>query len=134
MINFEFICSVNPWRRLSRRNGLFFHRCRNFISSVKNYSYMTLPPLRQDCQPTSTLVAMDLIYPKPDLSFLFPASSMGVQERLFSSWPMQIPVLWFTGILDGNYLGSTKGSHNLPLNPGSWKAPFDPGGRQRANR
>jgi penicillin-binding protein 1C len=92
---------------------------QEFYFKRKNFSYMTLPPLRQDCQPTSTLVAMDLIYPKPGSKLFIPRELDGRAGKVVFELAHANPSIMVYWHLDGNYLGSTKGSHNLPLHPGT---------------
>jgi penicillin-binding protein 1C len=61
---------------------------------------------------------MDLIYPKPNSKIFIPRELNGVQGNVVFELAHRNPhtiVYWH---LDGDYLGSTKGSHHLPLNPG----------------
>ncbi len=83
----------------------------------KNYSYKTLPPFRKGCQSATPLVAMDLIYPKADSKIFIPRELNGVAGKVVFELAHRNPdavVFWH---LDGNFVGSTKGNHNLPLNP-----------------
>ena len=87
----------------------------------KNLSFQIVPPFRDDCQVPSTLTAMDLIYPKPDSKIFIPRELNGVAGNVVFELAHRNPdtiVYWH---LDGDYLGSTKGSHHLPLNPGAGK-------------
>ncbi|HKZ36117.1 MAG TPA: penicillin-binding protein 1C, partial [Chryseolinea sp.] len=87
----------------------------------KNLSYKVVPPFRNDCQVPSTLTAMDLIYPKRDSKIFIPRELNGVAGNVVFELAHRNPdtiVYWH---LDGDYLGSTKGSHHLPLNPGEGK-------------
>jgi penicillin-binding protein 1C len=83
----------------------------------KNYSYKTLPPFRKGCESATPLVAMDLIYPKADSKIFIPRELNGVVGKVVFELAHRNPdavVFWH---LDGNFVGSTKGNHNLPLNP-----------------
>jgi len=83
----------------------------------KNFSYKVLPPFRKDCQNASLLASMDLIYPKPDSKIFIPRELNGAEGKVVFELAHRNPgtiVYWH---LDGNFVGSTKGSHSLPLHP-----------------
>jgi penicillin-binding protein 1C len=90
---------------------------QEYYFRTKNLSYTPLPPFRTDCQNASALVSMDLIYPKPDSKIFIPRELNGVSGKVVFELAHRNPgaiVYWH---LDGEYVGSTKGTHNLPLNP-----------------
>ena len=90
---------------------------QEYYFRAKNFSYKTLPPFRKDCQNSSPLISMDLIYPKPDSKIFIPRELSGNEGKIIFELAHRNPntvVYWH---LDGNFVGSTKGSHNLILNP-----------------
>jgi penicillin-binding protein 1C len=83
----------------------------------KNFSYRTLPAYRPDCRNASSLISMDLIYPKLNSSIFIPRELDGANGKVVFELAHSDPravVYWH---LDGNYIGMTTGKHNLPLNP-----------------
>lgn len=90
---------------------------QEYYFKSKNFSYKPLPPFRKDCQTATPLVAMDLIYPKSDSKIFVPRELDGVAGKVVFELAHRNPnavVYWH---LDGDFVGSTKGNHNLPLNP-----------------
>ena len=84
---------------------------------MKNFSYKTLPPYRKDCESVSQLISMDLIYPEPDSKIFIPRELNGTGGKIIFELAHRNPntiVYWH---LDGNFVGATKGSHNLVLHP-----------------
>jgi len=87
----------------------------------KNLSFRPLPAFRKDCEVTTALSAMDLIYPKPDSRIFIPRELNGVQgQAVFqvAHRNSQVTIHWH---LDGAYVGSTMGKHFLPVRPGAGK-------------
>lgn len=87
----------------------------------KNISFKTLPPFRGDCEISSALSPMDLIYPKPNASIFIPREldgSSGVAVFQLAHHNPSTTVHWH---LDGTYVGSTTKKHFLPLNPKAGK-------------
>ncbi len=80
----------------------------------KNLSYKPLPPLRRDCT-ESSLVAMELLYPKPGASIFIPRELDGAPGlTLFQAAhrSTEATIFWH---LDGVYMGSTKKNHQISL-------------------
>ncbi|HZI25004.1 MAG TPA: penicillin-binding protein 1C, partial [Chryseolinea sp.] len=88
-----------------------------YYFKAKNYSYKTLPPFRKDCAQASTVPSMDVIYPKPDSKIFIPRDLNGVAGKVVFELAHRNPGIVVYWHLDGNYVGSTKGRHHLPLNP-----------------
>ncbi|MEO5976586.1 MAG: penicillin-binding protein 1C [Chryseolinea sp.] len=87
----------------------------------KNISFKALPPFREDCEISSALSPMDLIYPKPNASIFIPREldgSIGVAVFQLAHHNPSTTVHWH---LDGTYVGSTTRKHFLPLNPSTGK-------------
>lgn len=83
----------------------------------RNFSYKTLPPFRKDCENSSPLVSMDLIYPEPDSKIFIPRELNGTGGKVIFELAHRNPSTVVYWHLDGNFIGSTQGKHNLPLNP-----------------
>jgi penicillin-binding protein 1C len=103
--------------RVVQANWFVLPPLQEYYFRTKNFSYKILPPFRKDCQRSSPLVSMDLIYPKHDSKIFIPRELNGVAGKVVFELAHRTPgaaVYWH---LDGEYVGSTKGTHNLPLNP-----------------
>ncbi len=90
---------------------------QEYYYRARNLSYKTLPPYREDCEKSSPLVTMDLIYPEPDSKIFVPRELDGTVGNVVFELAHRNPssvVYWH---LDGNFIGSTSGKHNLPINP-----------------
>lgn len=94
---------------------------QEFFYRSKNISYKTLPPFRFDCQPSSPLVSMDLIYPKPNSRIFIPRELDGKMGSAVFELAHRNPAMTVHWHLDGIYLGSTKKSHHLAVNPDQGK-------------
>jgi len=82
----------------------------------KNPSYRTLPPYRSDCE-TQGSNAMEIIYPKQFSKIYVPVEidgSMGKTIFEVAHRKSSAVIYWH---LDGNYLGSTQGIHQMGLTP-----------------
>lgn len=83
----------------------------------KNISYRPLPPFRSDCTSPASIPAMDLVYPKPNARILIPRDFQGkAGSSVFelAHRNEQAEVFW---LLDGVFIGTTRGVHRLALNP-----------------
>jgi penicillin-binding protein 1C len=90
---------------------------QEYYFRTRNFSYKTLPPYRKDCESASQLISMDLIYPEPDSKIFIPRELNGTGGKVIFELAHRNPnavVYWH---LDGNFVGSTRGKHNLVLNP-----------------
>jgi penicillin-binding protein 1C len=91
---------------------------QEYYFRAKNVSYLPLPPLRADCQVASAVDAMELIYPKPSSKVYIPRELSGKTGNAVFHLAHRNPGATVHWHLDGNYLGSTKSRHQLPVNPG----------------
>jgi penicillin-binding protein 1C len=60
---------------------------------------------------------MDLIYPKPNSKIFIPRDLNGLSTQVVFELAHSDPgavVYWH---LDGSFIGTTQGKHNMPLNP-----------------
>ena len=114
---FRVHSECEPMDRIVQATWFVLPPMQEYYFRTKNLSYTPLPPFRTDCQNASALVSMDLIYPKPDSKIFIPRELNGVSGKVVFELAHRNPgaiVYWH---LDGEYVGSTKGTHNLPLNP-----------------
>jgi penicillin-binding protein 1C len=94
---------------------------QEYYYRTKNLSYRTLPPFRRDCANPASLAAMDIIYPKLNAQIFIPRELDGRPgSALFevAHRNHQTTIYWH---LDGDYLGSTRGTHQFPVAPKSGK-------------
>ncbi len=94
---------------------------QEYYYRTKNLSYKSLPPFRRDCANPASLAAMDLIYPKLNAQIFIPRELDGQPgSALFevAHRNHQTTIYWH---LDGDYLGSTRGTHRFPVAPKSGK-------------
>jgi penicillin-binding protein 1C len=94
---------------------------QEYYFRTKHMSYKPLPPFRNDCQPISLQIAMDLIYPKPNARIFIPRELNGKAGNAVFELAHRNPNTTVHWHLDGVYLGSTLKSHHFPLNPGEGK-------------
>ncbi len=83
----------------------------------KNISYRPLPPFRTDCQNTTVVASMDLVYPEPNARILIPRDFSGSPGSTIFELAHRQPgasVFWH---LDGVFIGTTRGTHRLALAP-----------------
>ena len=90
---------------------------QEYYFKSKNYAYKTLPPFRKDCAQASVVTSMDIIYPKRDSKIFIPRDLNGAAGKVVFELAHRNPKMVVYWHLDGNYVGSTKGNHHLPLNP-----------------
>jgi penicillin-binding protein 1C len=88
----------------------------HYYKSV-NLSYKILPPYRKDCEISKTAVSMDIVYPKNNSSLFIPRELDGTPGSSVFELAHRNPntiVYWH---LDGNYIGLTKRTHHIAINP-----------------
>jgi penicillin-binding protein 1C len=109
--------ACSPIDQMASVNWFVLPPVQEYYYKPKNISYRTLPPFRKDCQSSFNLVAMDLIYPKPNARIFIPRDldgKMGNAVFELAHRNSSIMVYWH---LDGIYIGSTKKNHHLIVNP-----------------
>ncbi len=92
---------------------------QEYYFKSRNLSYRLLPPFRKDCEDPSNLTSIDLIYPKPNAKIFIPrelSSQLGSTVFEVVHRNPSINVYWH---LDGNFMGTTRKSHKMPLSPGA---------------
>ncbi|MBT1709910.1 penicillin-binding protein 1C [Fulvivirgaceae bacterium PWU5] len=113
--------NCEPVDRMVDVNWFVLPPAQEYYFRPHNVSYRSLPPFRKDCQPSSAVVAMDLIYPKPGARIYIPRDLNGqLGDAVFelAHRNPQSTVFWH---LDGEYLGSTQRHHHLTVRPGQGK-------------
>jgi penicillin-binding protein 1C len=103
--------------RMADVNWFVLPPIQEYYYRPRNISYRTLPPYRKDCQPASSFSTMDLLYPKPNARIFIPRElngDMGSAVFELAHRNPDITVFWH---LDGNFIGSTRKNHHLPVNP-----------------
>ncbi len=83
----------------------------------KNFSYKKLPAFQPGCQNGSPVATMDLIYPRNDSEIFVPRELNGSDGKVVFELAHSDPgavVYWH---LDGHFIGTTSGKHNMALNP-----------------
>lgn len=83
----------------------------------KNISYRPLPPYRSDCRPAALLPNMDLVYPKLDVRLFIPRTLDGKMSSTVFELAHRDPQASVYWHLDGEYIGTTRKTHKLPLQP-----------------
>lgn len=87
-----------------------------YYYKTKNPTYSELPPFRSDCK-SSSASSMELIYPKQDTKIFVPVEldeSSGKTVFKVAHRKPETTIYWH---LDDNYIGSTKGIHQLGFSP-----------------
>lgn len=105
--------------RIHSVNWFVLPPVQEYYFKSKNLSYKPLPPLRSDCAGGSRLVAMDLIYPKPGASIFIPRELDGTPGRVLFQAAHRSSSSTIYWHLDGEYIGSTKKTHQLSLSAAS---------------
>lgn len=93
---------------------------QEFYFKAKNISYRSLPPYRAECRPAAS-GGMDLIYPRLDTRIYIPVELDGRPGQTIFRLAHQeagAQVFWH---LDGHYVGTTRGTHQLALKPAHGK-------------
>lgn len=87
----------------------------------RNVSYKALPPFRADCGDQGGLVAMELVYPKPNARIFIPRDLDGTPGSAVFELAHRSASATVHWHLDGAYLGNTAKNHRFALNPGEGK-------------
>lgn len=90
---------------------------QEYYFKSKNLSYKPLPPFRKDCQNSTAVAAMDLIYPKPNARIYIPRELDGTPGRSVFELAHSNPAMKVYWHLDGEFIGETKKNHQMALNP-----------------
>jgi penicillin-binding protein 1C len=90
---------------------------QEYYFKSKNLSYKSLPPFRQDCEASSGLLAMDLIYPKPNAKIFIPRDLNGAPGSSIFELAHRNSASRVYWHLDGEFIGETRKNHQMALNP-----------------
>jgi penicillin-binding protein 1C len=107
--------------KISQRSWFVLPPLQAYYFREKNFSYRPVPPFRSDCVPATSLTSMDLIYPKADSKIFIPRELDGIAGKVVFELAHRSPGTTVYWHLDGDFVGSTKGSHHLPLKPSTGK-------------
>lgn len=118
---FRVHSECEPLDRISSTNWFVLPPVQEYYFSQKNQSYQPLPPFRQDCQSTSNVASMDLIYPKPGARIFIPRDLDGTPGSSVFELAHRSATTKVYWHLDGEFIGETKKTHQLALNPGEGK-------------
>jgi penicillin-binding protein 1C len=105
--------------RISTVNWFILPAVQEYYYRIRNISYKSPPPFREDCPDPGRLRNMDLVYPKPGARLFIPRDVTGDPGSVVFQLAHRnaaSKVFWY---LDGEYVGTTQGSHRIPLNPSS---------------
>lgn len=106
--------SVN---KIIHANWFVLPPIQEYYFKSKNITYKPLPPFRNDCQSSTTLAAMDLIYPKPNARIYIPRDLDGTPGRSVFELAHRSPTMKVYWHLDGEFVGETQKNHQMALNP-----------------
>lgn len=106
--------SVN---KIIHANWFVLPPIQEYYFKSKNITYKPLPPFRNDCQSSTTLAAMDLIYPKPNARIYIPRDLDGTPGRSVFELAHRSPTMKVYWHLDGEFVGETHKNHQMALNP-----------------
>lgn len=118
---FRVHSECEPVDRIANTNWFVLPPVQEYYFKPKNLSYRSLPPFRPDCQSSTDIVAMDLIYPKPNAKIFIPRDldgSPGSSVFELAHRNSTIKVYWH---LDGGFIGETTKNHQIALNPDEGK-------------
>ncbi len=112
---FQVNLNCESEKNIITQNWFVLPPVQEYYYRTKNLSYKSLPPLRNDCIGGSGLLAMDLLYPKPNAEIFIPRELDGSPgQALFqvAHRSANSIIYWH---LDGEYLGFTQKTHHLSL-------------------
>jgi penicillin-binding protein 1C len=83
----------------------------------KNPTYSELPSFRSDCKNSAVVSSMELLYPKQASKIYVPVELDESTGKTVFSVAHRKPETTIYWHLDGNYIGSSKGIHQMGLSP-----------------
>ena len=107
--------------KIAHINWFVLPPIQEYFFKAKNLSYKTLPPFRLDCQNTSTVLGMELIYPKPNAKIFIPRDLDGTPGSSVFELAHRNATTKVYWHLDGEFIGETHKNHQIALNPGEGK-------------
>jgi penicillin-binding protein 1C len=106
-----------PISRMITTSWFVLPAIQEFYFRSRNLSYHPLPPYRRDCNNTSAVAAMDLIYPKTDAKIFVPRELDGTPSTVIFELAHRDPTIQVFWHLDGSFIGATRKHHRLSLQP-----------------
>lgn len=113
--------NCEPIERLMETTWFVLPPVTEYYFKIANASYRPLPPYRPDCVPPQSISSMDLIYPRPNARIFIPrdiTGKPGLAVFQIAHRNPDIEVFWH---LDGQFIGVTKNTHKIGLNPSQGK-------------
>lgn len=114
---FRVHSDCEPVNNITHANWFVLPPIQEYYFKSKNITYKPLPPFRNDCQSSTTLAAMDLIYPKPNARIYIPRDLDGTPGRSVFELAHRSPTMKVYWHLDGEFVGETQKNHQMALNP-----------------
>lgn len=102
---------------IAHTNWFVLPPIQEYYFKTKNLSYKALPPFRLDCQNNASVVAMDLIYPKPNAKIFVPRDLDGTPGSSVFELAHRNSATKVYWHLDGEFIGETRKNHQMALNP-----------------
>ncbi len=91
---------------------------QEYYYRIRNISYKPLPAFRDDCLHAESLSSMALVYPKPNARIFVPRDFGGEPGSAIFQLAHRDPAVSVYWHLDGVFIGATRGTHRLAVNPG----------------
>lgn len=110
--------ACEPVSRIEQINWFVLPPVQEYYFKSRNLSYKALPPFRKDCEASTMVLAMELVYPRPSAKIFIPRDLNGVTGTSvfeLAHRNSQTTVYWH---LDGEFIASTRKTHHLAINPG----------------
>jgi penicillin-binding protein 1C len=94
---------------------------QEYYYKPKNISYKVLPPHRKNCVVASSVLSMDMVYPKHNARIFIPRDLDGSPGNAVFELAHRSPAVTVYWHLNDHYIGSTKKIHRLALSPSEGK-------------
>jgi penicillin-binding protein 1C len=115
---FRVHSKCEPIDNMVHANWFVLPPVQEYYYKPRHLSYKSVPPFRSDCQSATSVMAMELVYPKPNARIFIPRElngSIGTSVfELAHRNPLAI-VYWH---LNGEFIGETRRVHHMAVNPG----------------
>jgi penicillin-binding protein 1C len=118
---FRVHSDCEPVNNITHASWFVLPPIQEYYFKSKNLSYKPLPPFRKDCQSSTPMAAMDLIYPKANARIYIPRELDGTPGRSVFELAHRSPTMKVYWHLDGEFVGETQKKHQMALNPGEGK-------------
>jgi penicillin-binding protein 1C len=94
---------------------------QEYYYKPRHLSYKSLPPFRKDCQSSTEVATMDLIYPKSNARIFIPRELGGQHGTSVFELAHRNPSAVVYWHLNGEFIGETRKVHHMAVNPGEGK-------------